>query len=71
MAAIGMGIIFLGYAGGLYGYCLFKGYNVTPKQLFSPSWPPGGDNGASGRAAEAAGRGAVDTAQLAVKKAGK
>lgn len=41
MAALGIGLVFLGYAGGLYGYCLFRGYNVTPKDLFSSSWPPG------------------------------
>ncbi len=40
MAAIGIGLIWLGYTVGLYGFCLFKGYDITPKQLLSQSWPP-------------------------------
>lgn len=40
MAAIGIGLVLVGYAAGLYGYCLFRGYDVTPKQLFSSQWPP-------------------------------
>lgn len=41
MAGLGIGLIWIAYTGGLYGYCLFRGYNVTPKQLLSHSWPPG------------------------------
>ena len=41
MAALGIGLVFIGYAIGLNGYCLFKGYDVTPKELWSPIWPPG------------------------------
>lgn len=41
MAALGIGLIFIGYSSGLYGYCLFRGYDITPKQLFSSAWPPG------------------------------
>lgn len=40
MVAIGMGILVLAYSVGLYGYCLIRGYNITPKQLFSSTWPP-------------------------------
>lgn len=39
MAAIGIGLMWVGYTVGLYGYCLLRGYNVTPKDLFSQSWP--------------------------------
>lgn len=41
MAGIGIGLIYLGYVGMLQGYIFFKGYNVTPKQLFARVWPPG------------------------------
>lgn len=40
MVAIGVGLVWLGYTTGLYGYCLIRGYNVTLKQLVSPTWPP-------------------------------
>lgn len=40
MAGIGIGLLLVGYATGLYGYCLIRGYDVTPKQLFSSTWPP-------------------------------
>ena len=40
MVAIGVGMVWLAYTGGLYGYCLVRGYNVTLKQLLSPQWPP-------------------------------
>lgn len=42
MAAIGFGLVFLGYTAGLYGYILIRGYNVSFTELFSSSWPPGG-----------------------------
>lgn len=42
MAGIGIALVFTSYSILLYGYCLFQGYNVTPKQLFSfKEWPPG------------------------------
>lgn len=44
MAALAIGLVFIGYAIGLQGYCLIKGYDVTPKQLWSPIWPPGAAN---------------------------
>jgi len=40
MAGIIIGVLFLAYTYGLYGYCLLRGYNVTPGQLFSSTWPP-------------------------------
>jgi hypothetical protein len=40
MAALGLALVWAGYTTGLYGYCLLRGYNVSPKQLFSPFWPP-------------------------------
>lgn len=40
MAGIGIALLFVAYSAGLYGYCLLRGYNVTPKQLFSTVWPP-------------------------------
>jgi hypothetical protein len=44
--AIGMGLGWLGYALGLWGWSLLRGYNVTLGQLMSPlhpyagTWPP-------------------------------
>lgn len=41
MAAIGFGLLWLGYTIGLYGYCLIKGYDISTKDLFNTkSWPP-------------------------------
>lgn len=40
MVAIAIGLVWAGYTGALYGYCLLRGYNITPRQLLSPSWPP-------------------------------
>jgi len=46
MIAIGMGLAWLSYATGLWGYCLIRGYDISPKQIFSPvgfyagPWPP-------------------------------
>lgn len=42
MAGIGIGLVYLAYAAGLYAYCLFRGYDISVKQLFSRQWPPGG-----------------------------
>lgn len=41
MAGLGIALVWMGYTGVLYGYCLFRGYNITPKQLLSKDWPPG------------------------------
>lgn len=52
MAALGIGLVWVAYTTGLYGYCLFRGYDITPKELLSSSWPPGKfDAKAAGEAA--------------------
>lgn len=38
MAAIGIGVLWMSYTIGLYGYCLIRGYNITPKQLLAKNW---------------------------------
>ena len=50
MKAIAIGVIFLGYTGGLWAYCLIRGYNVPLKALFSPNGlaPPKGTNPLAG-----------------------
>lgn len=40
MPAIGIGILWLGYSIGLYGYILIRGYDIGFKQLFTSKWPP-------------------------------
>jgi hypothetical protein len=46
---IGMGIVFLAYTGGIWGFCLVRGYNVTLADLFSgQTWPGSGKGTASG-----------------------
>ena len=40
MPALAMGIGFLGYSVGLWGYCLLRGYDVTIGSLMSPLHPP-------------------------------
>lgn len=40
MVALGLGLVWAGYASALYGYMLIRGYNVSPKQIFSIAWPP-------------------------------
>lgn len=49
MVGVAIGLLWLSYYGGLYGYCLIRGYDVTPKELLSPSWPQYGpsDGGSS------------------------
>lgn len=39
-AAVGFGLVWLAYTVALYGYILFAGYDITPKQLLSTTWPP-------------------------------
>jgi hypothetical protein len=46
MVAIALGVVWLGYAGTLYGYCLIRGYDISFMQLVNPArpyagkWPP-------------------------------
>ena len=46
MLPLGFGFVWLGYAYGLYGWCLLRGYDVTLRQLMNPvhiyQWPAGG-----------------------------
>jgi hypothetical protein len=39
MIAIGVGLAWAGYAIGIWGVCLIRGYDVTFMQLFKPTWP--------------------------------
>lgn len=48
MGALAMGLVWVAYYAGLYGYCLVRGYDVTPKELLSPTWPQYPLNSASG-----------------------
>jgi hypothetical protein len=34
-----MGMAWVGYTLGIWGYCLVRGYDVTFMQLFKPVWP--------------------------------
>jgi len=38
MVAIGMVLVWGGYAIGLWGYCLVNGYDVTFQSLFGTTW---------------------------------
>src|SRR5215475_5089830 len=46
MVWLGFALAWMGYGTGLYGYSLVRGYNLSPKQVFSPvgwyhgKWPP-------------------------------
>ena len=40
MAGLGIGLLFAGYSLGLWGFSLFKGWDVTFGQLIKP---PGGN----------------------------
>jgi len=37
--AIAMGVILAGYAAGIWGVCLVRGYNVRFRDLWSGQWP--------------------------------
>lgn len=47
MVAVGMGLIWAGYAIGMWGYCLVRGYDVSFRDCFRTYWP-----GAAGLSAE-------------------
>ena len=46
MVAVAFVLLWSGYSGGLWGWCLLRGYDVTLGQLVSPAhpysggWPP-------------------------------
>ena len=54
MVAIGMGLVFIGYAVSIWGYCLVRGYNVTFPQVFHAAWPGAAAAPAKAPAAKAA-----------------
>lgn len=39
MIPVGVGVVFLAYTTGIWGYCLVRGYNVQFRQLFGARWP--------------------------------
>ena len=39
MVAVGLAVLWAGYAIGIWGYCLVKDYDVTFPQLFASTWP--------------------------------
>lgn len=39
MIPIGVGLVWLSYTTGIWGYCLVRGYNVKFTQLFAATWP--------------------------------
>ena len=51
MAALGISLVWVSYTTGLYAWCLWQGYDVTPKQLLSSTWPPGNPAKQAGKAA--------------------
>lgn len=53
MVAIGMGLVFVGYAVGMYAYCLIRGYDVPFRQVFTSRW-----------SSPAAGEGVIGPAKL-------
>jgi hypothetical protein len=40
MFALGLGILFIGYSVGLYGYIVIRGYDVSFLEMFAGPWPP-------------------------------
>lgn len=41
LVPVGLGVAWLGYTCGIWGYCLVRGYNVTFTQCFKATWPGG------------------------------
>lgn len=39
VVAIGMALVFAGYAVGIWGYCLVRGYDVSFANVFGMAWP--------------------------------
>jgi len=40
MIIVGMAFALGGWYVYYQGYAIFKGWNITPKQLWKPNWPP-------------------------------
>jgi len=51
---VGLGLAFVGYTVGIWGYCLVRGYNVTFPELFQSEWGGGAKEGSLGSAKAAA-----------------
>lgn len=47
MVAIGMALVWGGYAIGIWGYCLVNGYDVTFGSLFGTKWASAQSGGAA------------------------
>jgi hypothetical protein len=64
MAALGVGLLYLGYCGGLWGVLLIAGKNVGFRELFGATWPPDvpGATGTASSAASAATSGSAGAA---------
>jgi len=39
MIAIAMGVVLAGYAAGIWGVCLVRGYNVRFRDVWKGTWP--------------------------------
>lgn len=39
MIPIGLGMVFLSYTAGIWGFCLIRGYDVPFMKLFAATWP--------------------------------
>jgi len=39
MVAIGMAMVWAGYAVSIWGYCLVRGYDVSFANVFATRWP--------------------------------
>lgn len=42
MMAVAIGVAWAGYALGIWGYCLVRGYDVPFTGVFKSTWPGGG-----------------------------
>jgi hypothetical protein len=39
VVAIGLAMVWAGYAAGIWGYCLVRGYDVSFANVFASQWP--------------------------------
>ena len=61
MMAVAIGVAWAGYAVGIWGYCLVRGYDVPFTGVFKSQWPGGaaaGNNSAGGTPGAPGGSGA-------------
>lgn len=57
MVALAIGVIWLGYAAAFWGYCLLRGYCVTPLQVLSSKTPASMARAATAKTTAAGGAG--------------